>query len=112
MFSIVAFADTSGIVPASAPWWLAGTISAIEAIPVVGPIVAQVVMWFGIILAIVTALLACVRAIVSSLSTVAGFAGMDKASAWLDSFEHSSTMYWLKYISGFTKPASPPPPTP
>jgi hypothetical protein len=104
--------DPAGVVPAAAPWWLSGTINAIEAIPVVGPIIGQVIMWFGIILTSVTALVAAARAIITALQGAADFAGLDKASAALDSFQNSSTMYWLKYIAGFTKPATPTPAAP
>ena len=88
------------------PSWLAQLIVSLKEFPVVGPYAVTVLQWLGVLVSILTGLLAFLLMALKSLSTVLNFASLFSLAEKIKALENSKVMYWLKYFSMFnaTKP--------
>ena len=87
--------------PAAPPKWVEELIVIAQDLPVVGPIVSKVLIYLGIISAILTSLIAFLLTAISALSKVLNLAGLVNFAAKLQAFKDGPIMYWLKYASLF-----------
>jgi len=83
------------------PTWVQDALIMVKSLPVVGPIVTQVLQWTGVVVTILTAFVAFLLTSIRALSTVMTLAGLAIASQKIESFRDSKIMYWLKYFSMF-----------
>lgn len=99
------------VVPANTapPTWATELLSTIAGLPVVGPYVSQILLWLGILAAILTTLVAAALSILASLKGAFKWAGLDSAVAAITAFQAGPVMYYLKYFSNFNAQKSPPP---
>ncbi len=81
------------------PAWIVSALETIYKIPVIGPLVAKVMQWLGVLAVIMTSLLVFLLTSVRALMGVANFAGLISFAAWLEVFKDSKIIYYLKYFS-------------
>lgn len=101
-------ANVSVAAPAAPPQWAADLIVAISTLPVIGPLVGKAMVYAGILSSILTAIVACMLGVLSTLSGAFNFAGLAGFAAKLELFKNGRIMYWLSYLSMFNakKPES------
>lgn len=87
--------------PAAPPKWAEDLIMKLQSMPVVGPYVSKIMVYLGILCAILTGLLAFLLTSLTALSGVLNFAGLTDAVKAIEDFKSSKFMYWLKYFSMF-----------
>jgi hypothetical protein len=99
--------------PAAPPVWAQDLLMTAEKLPVVGPILAKVLLWAGIIAGILTTLTGAVLGVVNTLMGVSNASGLTGLAAALANFRNGKVMYWLKFFSLFNaqKPVIPSVPT-
>lgn len=95
-------------VPSAPPQWAQELLLTAEKLPVVGPWVAKLILWLGILAGILTTLTAAILGIVKTLIGAANLTGLTEVATWLGNFQNGQVMYWLKFFSLFNAPASPP----
>jgi hypothetical protein len=88
-------------VPPAPPAWALELLTTVEALPVVGPIVAKGLLYLGILSAILTSLVAFLLSALAGLKSVLNFAGLTTLTSALQSFQDGPIMYWLTYFSNF-----------
>jgi hypothetical protein len=87
--------------PSAPPQWAQDIIVVAEKLPLVGPIVAKVMLWAGILSGILTTLVGAVLGILQLLLGVFNLTGLVNAAAWIAAFRDGKVMYWLKFFSMF-----------
>lgn len=93
--------------PAAPPAWAQQLIVTVEKLPVVGPIVAKLLLWTGIVASCLTALVACILTILNTLMGVLNLAGVVNVAAALAKFRDGKIMYYLKFFSMFNAKKDP-----
>lgn len=96
--------------PAAPPTWAQDLIVTAQGLPVIGPIVAKLLVYIGILSSILTTLVGALLAVINTLMGVFNLAGLVSASTWLAGFRDGKIMYWLRFFSLFNAkkdPASP-----
>lgn len=83
------------------PAWATVILTTVANLPVVGPYVSQLLLWLGILAAILTTLVGAVLTILASLKGAFKWAGLDTAVAAITAFQAGPIMYWLTYFSNF-----------
>lgn len=83
------------------PQWLVEALKLVYGLPTIGPILAKVMQWAGVLAVILTSLVAFLLGIVAILKPVANWAGLKNFAILLDEFKNSKIMYYLKYLSMF-----------
>lgn len=86
------------------PAWLDKILAILSGLPVVGPVVVEILKYLGVFAVVITSFTAFLMASVRAL--VAGFnvAKLVELAAKLKAFEDSKVMYYLKYFSLFNAP--------
>ncbi len=87
--------------PAAPPKWAEDVIVQAEKLPVVGPIVSKVLLYSGILSAILTSLIAFLLTSLYAVSKISQLAGANDLAAKVEEFKNGKVMYWLKYLSMF-----------
>lgn len=87
--------------PAAPPEWAQEIMVAAEKLPVVGPILSKLLLWLGIVLAIITTVTGCLLSVINTLKGVFNLAGLLTASTALQKFLDGPVVYWLKFFSAF-----------
>jgi hypothetical protein len=96
-FAFPAFATEvdASLVP---PDWLAGLLIWLQSMPYVGPVLATIFKWIGVVSAVFTALSVAAQVIFALPEVAARFAGApalaEKIKYWSDKI-----LYWLKFFS-------------
>lgn len=102
-----AIAETVPVAPPAAPpKWAEQLIVQLEAMPVVGPVVTKIVVWLGIISAILTSFIAFLLTALNLLKGVLNIAGLVQLVDKIEEFKNGKIMYWLKYLSMFNSSKS------
>jgi hypothetical protein len=87
--------------PAAPPQWAQSLIVSAQKLPVVGPIVSKAIVYIGILVPVLTALIGAIMAILSALSGIASLSGLLAFGEKVKAFQNGKIMYWLKYLSMF-----------
>ncbi len=87
--------------PAAPPKWAENLMVAAQKFPVIGPILAKVLLFTGIISSILTALAAFLLSSMSAISRGFNLAGLVVAAQKIEAFKKGKIMYWLQYFSLF-----------
>ncbi len=87
--------------PAAPPQWAQDLMVQAEKLPVVGPIVTKVMLWAGILGAILTTLVGALLGILNMLTGIANLSGLTRYATLLAAFRDGKVMYWLKFFSLF-----------
>lgn len=83
------------------PEWLQKAVLIVKELPLVGPIVVEILKYLGVLAAILTALTACALAILKSLKLVLKLVKLDSYIAKIEAIENSKVLYYLKFLSNF-----------
>ena len=81
------------------PDWALGLLKGAKTLPVVGPILSQVMMYVGIIGGILTSFIAFLLAALGSVSGIAAFSGAAGLVKKIQDFKNSAFMMWLMAFS-------------
>jgi hypothetical protein len=92
---------------AAPPAWATEFLVFIEKLPVVGPYVGTIMMYLGILGALMTALVAFLLSVANALKAVTTWAGLANFAALIQTFQQSKIMYWLTTLSLFNAKAPP-----
>lgn len=87
--------------PAAPPQWAQDLVTFVESLPMVGPIVAKVLVYLGILVSIMTVIVTMLTGILGTLSGISNYAGFTAIVAALTAFQNGPIMYWLKFFSAF-----------
>lgn len=87
--------------PSAPPLWAQDIIVAAEKLPFIGPVVAKVLLWCGILSGVLTTLVGALLGVLNLLLGAFNLAGLTNASSWLVAFRDGKVMYWLKFFSMF-----------
>ncbi len=93
--------DVAVAEPAAPPQWAENLLVSVQKLPVIGPIITKIMVWLGIVSAILTSLIAFLLTALSALSGVLNIAGLAQAADKIQLFKNGKIMYWLKYLSMF-----------
>lgn len=83
------------------PAWLDKVLSILSGLPVVGPVVVEILKYLGVFAVVITSFTAFLMASVRALVAVFNVAKLVELAAKLKAFEDSKVMYYLKYFSLF-----------
>lgn len=83
------------------PAWLDKIISILQGIPVIGPVVTEILKYLGVFAVITTSLTAFLMTALRALVSVFNLAKLVELASKVKAFEDSKVMYYLKYLSLF-----------
>lgn len=81
------------------PSWLADTMEMVAKMPIIGPIVIEILKWLGVIGAIGTAFVTFLLASVRALYYAGKIGKLAGLMAWAIAFEQGKVMNWFKFFS-------------
>jgi hypothetical protein len=87
--------------PAAPPKWAQDLLVQAEKLPVVGPIISKALVYAGILVSVLTAIVAFLLTLLSAVSGIAGLSGLAAFASKIQAFKDGKIMYWLKYLSMF-----------
>lgn len=88
-------------IPAAPPQWAQDLMVGAEKLPVIGPIANKVLLYLGIVSALLTLLVTFLTSSLTVLSGAFTWVGLTSLSASLIAFRDGKVMYWIKYLSMF-----------
>lgn len=86
------------------PEWLDKVLAILQGIPVLGPIVTEILKYLGVFAVITTSLTAFLMTALRALVSVFNLAKLVDLAVKVKAFEDSKVMYYLKYFSLFNAP--------
>lgn len=89
------------------PAWLVEALKVVYKLPMIGPIVAKIFQWAGVISVLLTLLIGFLLTAANMLKLLSSWAGFDKAVIMLEAFKNSKFIYYLKFLSMFNAKSPP-----
>lgn len=81
------------------PSWLETVMGVAMKIPIVGPLLLQVMQWLGLIASVLTVLVTALMGAIQALNVILKWAKLTDLAVKVIAFQNSPIMYWLKYLS-------------
>jgi hypothetical protein len=81
------------------PVWLEKALDIVSSMPVVGPVVVEVLKWLGVVSSVLTALVTALLGILLTLRKVLNLAKLADLALKIELFMNGPIMFWLKYFS-------------
>lgn len=81
------------------PTWLNDVMSVMLKLPLIGPLLLQVMQWLGLVASVLTILVTFLIGLLQGLSQILKFAKLADLAAKVLAFQNSPVMFWLKFFS-------------
>lgn len=87
--------------PAAPPSWAQELIVLVEKIPVVGPILAKIILYLGILSSILTTVVGALLGVLNTTMAVLNFFERPDVASLVARIRDGKIMYWLRFFSLF-----------
>jgi hypothetical protein len=91
--------ETAPVATHLPPAWLEKVLDVAVSVPVVGPVVVEVLKWVGVISSILTAIVTAALGLIWSLSRALKLAKLVDLAVKIEALAASPVMYWLRFFS-------------